>query len=257
MKDLLLLLAHLLTTIAKLLGPGGARTVVADSLIMKQQLLVINRSRRRAPNLSALDRFLFGFCSLFLDPRRIQRAAVIIRPSTLLKFHDLLKKRKYRLLYSSVRKGKPGPKGPSSELIQAIIELKQRNPRFGCLRIAQQINKAFGVDINKDLVRRVLAKHYRPIPDGNGPLWLTFIGHAKDSLWSIDLFRCESILLNTHWVLVVMDQFTRRIIGFGVHAGDVDGAGLCRMFNTAISTKCVPKYLSSDNDPLFLYHQWH
>ncbi|MGB5179468.1 MAG: hypothetical protein WBP44_12140 [Gammaproteobacteria bacterium] len=61
MKDLLLLLAHLLTTIAKLLGPGGARTVVADSLIMKQQLLVINCSRRRAPNLSALDRFLFGF----------------------------------------------------------------------------------------------------------------------------------------------------------------------------------------------------
>jgi hypothetical protein len=50
---------------------------------MKQQLLVINRSRRRAPNLSALDRFLFGFWSLFLNPHRMQRAAVIIRPSTL------------------------------------------------------------------------------------------------------------------------------------------------------------------------------
>ena len=70
------------------------------------------------------------------------------------------------------------------------------------------------------------------------------------------LLRCESILLNTHWVLVVMDQFTRRIIGFGVHAGDVDGVALCRMFNTAISTKGVPKYLSTDNDPLFTYHQW-
>jgi putative transposase len=256
MKDLLILLIHLLTTIAKLLGPGGARAVVADSLLMKQQLLVINRSRRRAPNLSTLDRFLFGFWSLFLDPRRIQRAAVILRPSTLLKFHDLLINRKYRLLYSSCKKGKPGPKGPSPELIQAIIELKQRNPRFGCLRIAQQINKAFGMDINKDLVRRVLAKHYRPMPDGNGPSWLTFIGHAKDSLWSIDLFRCESILLNTHWVLVVMDQFTRRIIDFGVHAGDVDGVALCRMFNTAISTRCAPKYISTDNDPLFLYHQW-
>jgi transposase InsO family protein len=163
-----------------------------------------------------------------------------------LKFHDLLINRKYRLLYSSGRKGKPGPKGPSPELIQAIVELKQRNPCFGCLRIDQQINKAFGVDINKDLVRRVLAKHYRPIPDDNGPSWLTFIGHAKDSLWSIDLFRCESILLNTHWVLVVMDQFTRRIIGFGVHAGDVDAITLCRMFNSAISTK----------DALFLYHHW-
>ena len=126
MKDLLVLLAHLLTTVAKLLGPGGARVIVADSLLMKQQLLIIHRSRRRAPNLSVLDRFLFGFWSLFLDPRRIQRAAVIIRPSTLLKFHHLLKERKYRLLYSSGRKGKPGPKGPLAKLIQAIVELNQQ-----------------------------------------------------------------------------------------------------------------------------------
>jgi putative transposase len=258
MKNLLLMLAHLLSTIAKLLGPGGAKAIVADSLLMKQQLLIINRSRQRAPNLTPIDRILLGFWSLFLDLHHIQRAAVILRPSTLLKFHDMLKKRKYRLLYTARRKGKPGPKGPSQELIEAIVELKRRNSRFGCPRIAQEINKAFGVDIDKDVVRRVLEKHYHPGPDsGNGPSWLTFIGHLKDSLWSIDMFRCESILLNTHWVLVLMDQFTRRIIGFGVHADDVDGAALCRMFNTAISNKGVPKYLSSDNDPLFLYHQWH
>ena len=53
-----------------------------------------------------------------------------------------------------------------------------------------------------------------------------------------------------------MDQFTRRIIGFGVHAGDVDGASLCRMFNKANSIQSVPHYLSSDNDPLFLYQRW-
>jgi len=41
------------------------------------------------------------------------------------------------------------------------------------------------------------------------------------------LLRCESILLNTHWVLVVMAQFTLRIIGFGVHTGDVNGVALC------------------------------
>ena len=256
MKDLLILLVHLLTTVAKLLGPGGARAVVADSLLMKQQLLIIHRSRRRAPNLSTLDRFLFGFWSLFLVPRHIQRAAAIIRPSTLLKFHHLLKKRKYRLLYSSGRKGKPGPKGPSPELIQAIVELKQRNPRFGCLRIAQQINKAFEVAIDKDLVRRVLARHYHPMPDDGGPSWLTLLGHTKDSLWSMDLLRCESILLKSHWILVVMDQVTRRIIAFGVHAGNIDGVVLCRMFNTAISAQGAPRYLSSDNDPLFRYHRW-
>jgi transposase InsO family protein len=167
-----------------------------------------------------------------------------------------LKKRKYRLLYSSGSKEKPGPKGPSREFIQAIVALKQRNPRFGCRRIAQQIAKTFGIDIDKDQVRRVLAEHYRPGSDDNGPSWLTFLGHTKDSLWSIDLFRCESILLKSHWVLLIMDHFTRRIIGFGVHAGDVDGAALCCMFNTAISTQGIPHYLSSDNHPLFLYHRW-
>ena len=84
----------------------------------------------------------------------------------------------------------------------------------------------------------------------------TFLGHTKDSLWSIDLFQCESAILRTHWVLVVMDQYTRRIVGFGVHGGTVDGRALCRMFNDAIRGRSTPKRISSDNDPLYLFHQW-
>lgn len=256
MKETVTLLLHLLTTIAKLLGPGGARAIVAENLLLKHQLLVHSRSRQRAPNLSVQDRALLGFWVLFLSPRRILRAAIIVRPSTLLKFHAAMKRRKYRLLYSAIRKGKPGPKGPSKEVIFAIIAMKQRNPRFGCPRIAEQINAAFGLNIDKDIVRRILAKHYRPDPRDNGPSWLTTLGHAKDSLWSIDLFRCESILLKSHWVLLVMDQFTRRIIGFAVHDGDIDGPTLCRLFNSVVSKQELPPYLSSDNDPIFRFHRW-
>jgi hypothetical protein len=54
------MLAHLLATLATLLGPGGAKAIVADSLLMKQQLLITNRSRRRAPNLTPVDRMLLG-----------------------------------------------------------------------------------------------------------------------------------------------------------------------------------------------------
>ena len=53
-----------------------------------------------------------------------------------------------------------------------------------------------------------------------------------------------------------MDQFTRRIVGFAVHRGVVDGVALCRMFNRAIHTQALPKYLSSDHDPLYRFHQW-
>jgi transposase InsO family protein len=105
---------------------------------------------------------------------------------------------------------------------------------------------AFNLAIDKDVVRRILAHHHWPGQSPGGPCWLTFLGHMKKSLWSKDRFRCESVTLRTHWVLVVMDQYTRRIIGFGVHAGTVDRVALCRMFHRAIRGQhWLPKYLAS------------
>ena len=158
------------------------------------------------------------------------------------------------MLFSPRRGRRPGPNGPKKELIDAVVEMKRRNPNWGCPRIAQQIALAFAVEIDKDIVRRILSVHYRP--ESGGPSWLTFLGHTKDSLWSCDLFRCESATLRTHWVLVVMDQCTRRVIGFGVHSGIVDGLALCRMFHRAIRGHRLPRYLSSDHDPLYRFHQW-
>ena len=113
-----------------------------------------------------------------------------------------------------------------------------------------------GVDVDKNVVRCVLAKHYRPTSGGTGPSWLSFVGHTKDSLWSVDLFRCESIVLRTYWVLVVMDQCTRRLVGVGVHHGAVTGADICRLFNAAIHGQGAPRHLSTDHDPLFEAHRW-
>jgi hypothetical protein len=160
--------------------------------------------------------------------------AIAFKTSTLLSFHRALVQRKYRLLFSPKQRTKPGPKGPTADLIRAIVEMKRRNPTWGCPQIAGQVNLAFGTLINKDVVRRILALHYRPEPGADGSSWLSFLGHTKDSLWSLDLFRCESMVLRTHWVLVVMDHYTRRIIGFGIHAGGVNGEVLCRMFKQAI-----------------------
>ncbi len=200
---------------------------------------------------------MLGLTTLFVSPRRIPKLGALIRPATLLRFHKALVDRKYRLLFSSSsHRRKPGPKGPSAEIIAAIVEMKRRNPRFGCVRIAQQISHAFGVQIAKDVVRRVLARYYRPGSGSEGPSWLSLIGHAKDSLWSIDLFRCESILLRSHWVLLVMDVFTRRIVGFGVESACIDGVSVCRMFNRASVGQSLPRHASTDHDPLFRFHRW-
>jgi putative transposase len=257
MRDLVILFVHLLTIAARLASPGGFRSIVAESVLVKHQLLILNRSRQRAPNLRFSDRLVAGWCALFMRPSRLIRSAIVLKPSTLLRLHQILTQRKYRLLFSPKGRRKPGPRGPNKELIEAVVQMKQRNLTWGCPRIARQIAWAFDIPIDKDVVRRILARHYRPGPDAGGPSWLTFLGHLKDSLWSVDLFRCESATLRTHWVLVVMDQFTRRILGFGAQAGTVDGVALCRMFNRAIrGPRGMPKYLSSDHDPLYRFGQW-
>jgi putative transposase len=51
LRDLTILFLHLLTTLARLAGPGGARAVVAESVLVTQQLLILNRSRKRSPHL--------------------------------------------------------------------------------------------------------------------------------------------------------------------------------------------------------------
>ena len=256
MRDFAILFVHLIVTLARLARPGGLRSVVAESVLVRHQLLILNRGRKRAPNLRATDRIIAGLCTLFMRPARVVRSAIVFKPSTLLHLHSVLSKRKYRMLFSSKRWHRPGPKGPEQRSHRRRCRNETAQPGWGCPRIAQQISLAFGVEIDKDVVRRILSIHYRPESDSGGPSWLTFLGHAKDSLWSCDLFRCESATLRTHWVLVVMDQFTRRIIGFGVHAGIVDGVVLCRMFHRAIRGHSLPKYLSSDHDPLYRFHQW-
>ena len=179
MRDVLILLVHLIVTIIRLMQPGGARSVVAESVLLRHQLLVLNRTRRKAPDLRPRDRIVAGLCAGFLRPTRLLRSAIVLKPPTILHFHRLLVKRKYRELFSPKKKRSlPGPKGPSAELIAAIVEMKQRNPRFGYQRIADQIALAFGVMINKDTVRRVLGKHYRPDPGRGGPSWLSFLGHS-------------------------------------------------------------------------------
>ena len=206
MRDIFSLFLHAIVTIIRLAQPGGLRAVVAESILMRHQVLILNRGRKRAPNLRSSDRIIAGLCTLMMRPTRVLRSAVVLKTSTLLHFHKMLIQRKYRLLFSPKRVRRPGPKGPTKELIDAVLEMKRRNGTWGCKRIAEQIALAFGVDIDKDVVRRILSIHFHPEAESGGPSWLSFIGHTKDSRWSLDLFRCESAILRTYWVLVVMDE---------------------------------------------------
>jgi putative transposase len=108
MRDLVILSVHIITTLARLLGPGDIRSVVAESILIKQQLLTLNRSRQRSPKLRSSDRLVAGLCVLFIRPARLIRSAIVLKPSTLLSLHQALRNRKYQLLSSPRRRRRPG-----------------------------------------------------------------------------------------------------------------------------------------------------
>jgi len=95
MRNLVVLFIHFIATLARLLGPGGVRSLVAESLL-KHQLLIVNRSRQRSPNLHSSDRILAGLLALLVRPTRLLRSAIALKPSTLLGLHKAMSKRKRR-----------------------------------------------------------------------------------------------------------------------------------------------------------------
>src|ERR1700694_284316 len=126
MRDLAVLFLHLLATVARLAGPGGARSVVAEPVLVKHQLLILNRARKRSPHLRPSDRMVAGVCALLMRPGRLIRSAIVLKPSTLLSLHRALTKRKYRRLFSPQVRRKTVYLGPLRGRRRYDISLKCR-----------------------------------------------------------------------------------------------------------------------------------
>ena len=253
MREVVVLFLHLIVTVARRARPGGLGSVVAESIRVKHQRLILNGGRKRAPHRRAPDRILAGWWTLFIRRVRVFRSATVLRPSPLVRLHDLLGKPKYRMLFSAKGRSPAGPQGtqPRSarrnrghETAQSDLGLSAHCPAH---RVGFRCRDRQGRG-SPDL------EHSLPAQTELGGSILADVSRSRQALWSCDLFRCESAPLRTYWVRVGMDQFTRRVIGFGVPPGTVDGPALSRMFRRAIRGQGLPKYLSADQDPLDRFH---
>jgi len=127
-----------------------------------------------------------------------------------------------------------GPEGPESDVVAAVVDMNSGIRRGG---VRESPNRSPWPSHSDEQGRRAAFSRlrywrYRDATQTGrgGASWLTVLGHAKDSLWSIDLFRCESAILRIHWVLVVMDNSRVALWVLAWHRGAVDGVGLCGMF---------------------------
>ena len=82
MRDLLVLFVHLIVTMVRLAKPGGLRAVIAESVLTRHQILILNRGRKRAPNLRVSDRIIAGLCTLLMRRSRVLRCGIAFGPKT-------------------------------------------------------------------------------------------------------------------------------------------------------------------------------
>ena len=196
---LLQLLALFLLYVAPLSRKDGLKAVIALNLLLKQRLIVLNRGRQRGPSVSSAHRIWLAFFSMMLSTRRLQQSAVAFRPLTFLLFREFLVRQKYRYRFSSGKQSKRRILTTNS-----TVRLSSNRPATF---------NHFWSDLQPDVVSRILLKHLKTKPDLGGPSWLTFIGHSTDSLWSMDFFKAESILLKSFsaWSLWISFQKNHRL----------------------------------------------
>jgi len=191
-RELLILAIHLLVTFAKLLPLGGVRALAAESLLLKYQLLISNRSRQRAPNLTTLDRLVLGSCTLFLSLGGIWTCGALIRPATLFKFHKALVDRSYRLLFSAgVSVCRMLNHAVASQPLPNYLST-DHDPLFrfhrwlANLRVLdiQEVKSVLYVPVSHPFVERLLGTIRREVLDQ------MFFWNALDLTRKLELFRC-------------------------------------------------------------------
>jgi len=232
-------------------GPGGAPRRRRESPSSQHQLLVLTRSRRKAPPLRAWTHPAGSGCDT-LSHQRILKSRLPIRPRTLLRFHRALVRRSIMAVFPKTGR-RPDPKAHKGADCRRPRS-NASNPRVGCPRIA-----------HTDIARlRPGNRQGRGAPDpltlirrcgGQGPSWLSAIAETVTACGASDLFRCESILMRdmSRWY---MESLPRRIVDCGVEPAHIDGIRVCRNVQPSPVRSATPSASVPIHDHIVPLHRW-
>jgi hypothetical protein len=131
----LFLLAPIYSLVSSLLLRDQNREI----LLLRQQLLIMQRQVGRKPAYGRLEKLALLLATLRLSKRRLAAALLIVRPDTLLRWHQELVRR-HRTFRQKRRPGRT----PLTQEIQAlVVRLARENPHWGCRKIQGEMLNFF------------------------------------------------------------------------------------------------------------------
>ena len=217
--------------------------LVIENALLRQQLIVLNRSVKR-PRMTHADRAL-----IVLLVSRLQHwkdALLIVKPDTVLRWH----RAGFRLFWK--RKSRTNLRQPklATETIVLIKEMAANNQLWGADRIRGELLK-LGIKVAKRTVQRYMRQARPPRP--HGQTWATFLqNHAKD-IWACDFLQIHDVLFRPLFAFFITELGSRRIVHVGVTRAPAD-EWVAQQLREATPFGQAPTYLIRDNDAKYGSH---
>ena len=186
--------------------------LIAENALLRQQLIVLNRSVKR-PHLTTTDRSL-----LILLASRVRAwkdALLIIQPDTLLRWH----RQGFRLFWR--RKSRAPSRAPRipATTITLIQEMAVTNRLWGVKRIQGELLK-LGINVSKRTIQRYI-RHVRPLRP-HGQSWATFLQNHAREIWACDFLQLHDAFFRPLFAFFITALGSRRIVHVGVTRSPTD-----------------------------------
>jgi putative transposase len=213
-------------------------SLVAEILVLRQQLAVLKRDRPRPP-LRPIDRAFWVVVSRVWS--RWPDALAIVKPATVIAWH----RRGFARFWAwkSRRIGRP-PLEP--EIVELIVRIAGENPLWSRRRIANELPK-LGHDVSKDAVAKYMPKPPRRPRRPPSQTWKTFLRNHRAGTIAIDFLTVPTVTFNVLYVFFVLSLERRRVLHVNVTAHPY-AAWTAQQVVEAIGADIVPLRQIRDRD---------
>jgi putative transposase len=217
--------------------------LAAENLFPRKQLALYQEhsvKRRSAPHATRLA--LVWFARWF-DWRR---ALVIVQPATLIRWHRQGRRLFWRWKSSS---GRP----PIPPALQALIrQMARENLTWGEERIANELLLKLGLRVSPRTVRKYMPNHVDRAPGTRvqAQRWWTFVRNHAQAIVACDFCVAITATFRMHYVFVVIDHASRRLLDVNVTAHPTAEWTL-QQLREAIPSDHRYRFLIHDRDSIF------
>ena len=235
---MLISLTALLTNLSSIFYSRAALQL--ENLALRHQIGVLQRSARKRPRLTPMDRLLRVWLSRIWSDWRA--ALAIVKPETVVAWH----RKSFRLFWTwKIRRGQPGRPTVPREGRELIRTMCRENPSWGAPRIHGELLK-LGIDIGESSITKYMVRCRKP----PSQTWRAFLENHAQQMVSIDFFTVPTIRFQVPYVFLVLAHDRRRILHFNVTAHPT-AAWAGQQLQEAFPFDQLPRYLLRDRDAIF------